>query len=152
MAGPLRRRLRKHHPPPSTLILVNSRRGLAAISPNGLIGDRVIQDTHHTTLLGYVALAGAVLRGLQARNVFPNAKAIAVPLDPTACARHFDMDAAEWATLCDGRASTIGGWRIIAIILGAAGGIRQYAEAVSRTRSGIDASSALEDVVRGDGS
>ena len=134
-------------------ILVDGRRELAAISPNGLIGDRVIQDTHHPTLLGYVALAGAVLRGLQARNVFPNAKAIAMPLDPTACARHFDMDAAKWATLCD--RTSVHYRRVAGYRYDPAERLeksRRYAEAVSRIRSGIDPSSALEDVVRGDGS
>ncbi len=82
-------------------ILIDGRRELAAISPNGLIGDRVIQDTHHPTLLGYVALAGAVIRELQTRNTFPDAKPIAMPLDPADCARHFAMDGEKWATICD---------------------------------------------------
>ena len=74
-------------------ILIDGRRELAAISPNGLIGDRVIQDTHHPTLAGYVALAGAVLRELQARHTFLDAQPIALPLDPGECAGHFGMDA-----------------------------------------------------------
>src|SRR6185312_9464162 len=65
-------------------ILVGGRRELAAIGPNGLVGDRVIQDAHHPTLVGYTALAGAVLRELQARKVFAAARAIALPLDPAA--------------------------------------------------------------------
>ena len=80
-------------------ILIDGRRELAAISPNGLIGDRVIQDTHHPTLAGYVALAGAVLRELQIRKIFGPARSIALPLDPDDCARHFAMDASRWATV-----------------------------------------------------
>ena len=63
-------------------ILIDGRRELAGITPNGLIGDRVIQDTHHPTLAGYTALAGAVLRELQLRKTFAGAQPIAMPLDP----------------------------------------------------------------------
>ncbi len=80
-------------------ILIDGRRELAAISPGGLIGDSVIQDAHHPTLLGYTALAGAVLRALQARGIFPSARPIALPLDPDLCARHFGMDDQRWATV-----------------------------------------------------
>src|SRR5207249_1793262 len=72
-----------------------------AISPNGLLGDRVIQDTHHPTLIGYVALAGAVLRELQLRKTFGQSQPIPLPLDPATCAQHFGMDATKWATMCD---------------------------------------------------
>jgi hypothetical protein len=78
-------------------ILVDGRRELAAISPNGLIGDGVIQDTHHPTLTGYVALAGAVLRELQTRKALDLSRTIDLPLSPTVCARHFGMDASKWA-------------------------------------------------------
>jgi hypothetical protein len=77
-------------------IPIDGRRELAAISPNGLIGDRVIQDAHHPTLLGYTALAGAVLRELRLRKAFDT---VAPPLDPDACARHFGMDGPKWATV-----------------------------------------------------
>ncbi|HZW32639.1 MAG TPA: hypothetical protein VFF52_18140 [Isosphaeraceae bacterium] len=80
-------------------ILIDGRRELAAISPNGLIGDRVIQDTHHPTLTGYVALAGAVLREMQLRNALDPCRMIELPLSPAACARHFSMDASKWATV-----------------------------------------------------
>ncbi len=82
-------------------LLIDGRRELAAISPNGLIGDRVIQDTHHPTLAGYVALAGAVLRALPIREVLGPSRSIALPLDPDDCARHFAMDASRWATVCE---------------------------------------------------
>ena len=51
-------------------ILIDGRRELIAISPDGLIGDQLIHDTHHPTLPGYVALAAAVLRQLDRRKVF----------------------------------------------------------------------------------
>jgi hypothetical protein len=82
-------------------ILVDGRRELAAISPNGLVGDRVIQDAHHPTLVGYTTLAGAVLREVQLRKHFPAARPIALPLDPDACSRHFGMDGPNWAAVCE---------------------------------------------------
>ncbi|MGP0065261.1 MAG: tetratricopeptide repeat protein [Isosphaeraceae bacterium] len=82
-------------------ILIDGRRELAAVSPNGLIGDRVIQDTHHPTLLGYLALAGAVIRELQARTTFPDAQPVAIPIDPADCIRHFSLDSDKWAIMCD---------------------------------------------------
>ncbi len=53
------REVARRHP---GCILIDGRRELAAISPNGLIGDAVIEDAHHPNLAGYTALAGAVLR------------------------------------------------------------------------------------------
>jgi hypothetical protein len=80
-------------------ILIDGRHELSSISPNGLIGDRVIQDAHHPTLVGYTALAAAVLRELQLRKTFESARPIALPLDPDSCARHFGMDGPKWATV-----------------------------------------------------
>jgi len=82
-------------------ILIDGRRELAAASPTGLIGDDVIQDTHHPTLRGYVALAGAVLRELDRRKVFGPSLSIDLPLDPSACALHFGMGPDRWATMCE---------------------------------------------------
>jgi hypothetical protein len=82
-------------------ILIDGRRELSAVSPNGLLGDLVIQDTHHPTLRGYVALAGAVLGQLQLKKSFDEMRSIELPLDPAACARHFGMDALRWATVCE---------------------------------------------------
>ena len=50
-------------------ILIDGRRELAAASPRKLLDDHVIQDTHHPTLLGQVALAEAVLRELARKKV-----------------------------------------------------------------------------------
>ena len=82
-------------------ILIDGRRELADVAANGLIGDRVIQDAHHPTLLGYAVLAGAVLRELQRRKSIATTKPIALPLDPDSCARHFGMDGLRWATACE---------------------------------------------------
>jgi hypothetical protein len=82
-------------------IFVDGRRELAAISPDGLIGDRAIQDTHHPTLAGYTALAAAVIRELRLLKTFPPTRPIAPPLDANACARHFGMDGPKWATVCE---------------------------------------------------
>ena len=118
-------------------ILIDGRHELSAISPNGLLGDDVIQDTHHPTLRGYVALAGAVLRELQLRKVFGQSRPIELPLDPAACAAHFGMDNSRWATVCE-RTSVhyqrVAGYRYDpAERLGKS---LRYAEAAQRLQSG----------------
>ena len=82
-------------------ILIDGRRELIAVSPDGQLGDHVIQDTHHPTLRGYVALASAVLRELERKKVFSDAQALKLPLDATACADHFAMDKERWTAMCE---------------------------------------------------
>jgi hypothetical protein len=82
-------------------ILIDGRRELAAASSTGLLGDEVIQDTHHPTLSGYAALAEAVLRELAKRSGFGHSPALLQPLDPDACAQHFGMTFEKWATMCE---------------------------------------------------
>ncbi len=82
-------------------ILIDGRRVLAAVSPRKLLDDDVIQDTHHPTLLGQVALTEALLRELTRKEVFGAAYRFDRPLDPAACAAHFEMNAEKWATMCD---------------------------------------------------
>ena len=82
-------------------MLIDGRRELSEISPNGLLGDHVIHDTHHPTLRGHVALAGAVLRELARVNVFGSTVQINLPLDPAASAGHFGINAERWATTCE---------------------------------------------------
>jgi hypothetical protein len=82
-------------------VLIDGRRELIEISPDGLIGDQLIHDTHHPTLPGYVALAAAVLRQLDRCNVFASSRVLAQPLDATECAAHFGMNAEKWADVCD---------------------------------------------------
>jgi hypothetical protein len=82
-------------------ILIDGRRELVAASPTGLLDDHVIQDTHHPTLVGTVALAGAVLREMGRRSLFGAAVSFELPLDPAVCARRFEMDQEKWMTVCD---------------------------------------------------
>jgi hypothetical protein len=82
-------------------VLIDGRRELSEISPNGLLGDHVIHDTHHPTLRGYAALAGAVLRELSRVKSFSLTVPISLPLDPAECAAHFGINADRWATTCE---------------------------------------------------
>jgi Tetratricopeptide repeat len=82
-------------------ILIDGRRELAAASPRKLLDDHVIQDTHHPTLIGQVALADAVLRELARKKVFGSNLPTQGPLDSARCAAHFEMDAARWASMCE---------------------------------------------------
>jgi hypothetical protein len=82
-------------------ILIDGRRELRAVSPNGLLGDEMIQDAHHPTFRGYLTLAGAILRELARRQVFDKLPAIERPLDASECAARFGMGPIEWATVCD---------------------------------------------------
>jgi hypothetical protein len=118
-------------------ILIDGRRELSAISSNGLIGDEVIQDTHHPTLVGIVALAGAILREFPLRKVFGPRSSIELPLDPGECAAHFGIDNSKWVTVCE-RTSVhyqrVAGYRYDpAERLGKS---RLYAEAAERLRRG----------------
>jgi hypothetical protein len=118
-------------------ILIDGRRELSAISPTGLLGDEVIQDAHHPTLRGYVALAGAVLRELPLRQVFGQSRSIELPLDPAACAAHFGMDNSQWATVCE--RTSVHYQRVAEYRYDPAerlGKSLRYAEAAQRLRSG----------------
>jgi hypothetical protein len=125
-------------------ILIDGRRELAAISSNGLIGDEVIQDAHHPTLQGYVALAGAVLREIKRMQVFGPSASIELPLDPADCARHFGMNPERWATMCERTSEhyrRVAGYRYDpSERLEKA---RRYGEAARRFRNGI----AVDDLV-----
>ncbi len=120
-------------------IFVNGRAELAAASPTGLLGDHVIQDTHHPTLRGYVALASAVLRELSQRQTFSEAPISGLPLEPGECARHFGMDGGKWATVCE-RASEhyrrVAGYRYDPAERMEKS--RRYAEAARQLRAGAE--------------
>jgi len=90
-------RVSKRHP---KSILIDGRRELSAESPRKLLDDFVIQDTHHPTLRGYVALANAVVRELEQKQFLTPSDSVRRPLDAAACARHFGMDAERWASMC----------------------------------------------------
>ena len=119
-------------------ILIDGRNELTAASPTGLLGDYVIQDTHHPTLRGYVALAGAVLRELSQRKIFGDAPLNGLTLKPAECARHFGMDPDKWATMCE-RTSVhyerVAGYRYDPAERMEKS--RRYAEAARRFRGGV---------------
>jgi hypothetical protein len=117
--------------------LIDGRRELAAASPSGLLGDHVIQDTHHPTLRGYVVLARAILRELVRRNVFLPSRILDQPLEPAACARKFGMDRDQWATVCERTSEhyrRVAGYRYDAAER--LDKSRRYAEAARRIRNG----------------
>ena len=129
-------------------LLIDGRRELAAISPNGLIGDRVIQDTHHPTLAGYVALAGAVLREFPIRDIFGPSASIRLPLDPDDCVRHFAIDAPKWAVVLE--RTRVHYERVAGYRYDPAERLeksRRYAEATRRIQGGEDPSSALSSTI-----
>lgn len=119
-------------------ILIDGRRVLAEASPRKLLDDHVIQDTHHPTLLGQAALAEALLRELTRKEVFGAAYRFDRPLDPAACAAHFEMNAEKWATMCDRTSEhyrRVAGYRFDpAQRLEKS---RRYAEAARQIRAGV---------------
>jgi tetratricopeptide (TPR) repeat protein len=120
-------------------VLVDGRAELAAESPRRLLDDHVIQDTHHPTFRGQVALARAVLRELDRKNVVGLSSGASSPFDAADCARHFEMDAEKWATMCDRTSEhyrRVAGYRYDpAERLEKS---RRYAEAARRIRRGVE--------------
>ncbi len=123
----------------ASCVLVDGRAELAAESPRRLLDDHVIQDTHHPTFRGQVALARAVLRELDRKNVVGLSSGASSPFDVADCARHFGMDAEKWATMCDRTSEhyrRVAGYRYDpAERLEKS---RRYAEAARRIRSGVE--------------
>ena len=119
-------------------ILIDGRSALTAASPRKLLDDHVIQDTHHPTLLGQVALAESLLRELARNEVFGAAFRFDHPLDPAACAAHFEMNAEKWSTMCDRTSEhyrRVAGYRYDpAERLEKS---RRYAEAAQQIRAGV---------------
>ena len=74
------------------------------LSPRGLAGDTFFTDGFHPSLIGYTALAEAILRGLHSRRAFGWGEAAPAPVPavtPSDCARHFGMDPEKWRHVCD---------------------------------------------------
>lgn len=73
-----------------------------AVSPDGLLDDRLFHDAMHPSYRGQLALAQAVLRGLHDRRAFGwPADAPEPTIDPVETARHFfKLDPAVWRYLC----------------------------------------------------
>jgi hypothetical protein len=119
-------------------ILIDGRAELAHASPRKLLDDYVIQDTHHPTLRGYVALAEAVLRELNRRQTFGAAPLLDGSLDAAVCADRFQMDTEKWATVCE-RASEhyrrVAGYRYDPA--DRLEKCRRYAKAAERIRHGV---------------
>ena len=89
-------------------------------------------------MVGHVALAEAVLRGLKARGAFGwPASTPATVLDPHQCADQFGIDAAAWATVCDRSAALYG--QLAFLTVDSAERVEwrdRYATAARRIRSG----------------
>ena len=133
-------RVARRHP---RAILIDGRTELAAVSPRKLLDDRVIQDTHHPTLLGYVTLAQTVLRELARRKTFGAGYSGEGALKWRECANHFGMDVDIWAKICDRTSDhyqRVAGYRFDPT--DRLEKSRRYAEAARRIRSGVDVEKA----------
>ena len=97
----------------------------------------MIQDTHHPTLRGQVALGEAVLRELAQRKALGTLSGDG-PLDPVVCAAHFGMDGEKWARMCDSTSEhyrRVAGYRYDSTARMEKS--RRYAEAARLLRSGV---------------
>ncbi len=84
------------------VVLVDGPKVLRALHPHGLLDDLLFHDAQHPTFRGYLALAQNVLDQLKARRAFGWPDATPSPvIDPNECARHFGLDAARWADICE---------------------------------------------------
>ncbi|MDG3005767.1 hypothetical protein [Paludisphaera mucosa] len=82
-------------------IFIDGQSYFHAVSPDGLLDDRLFHDAMHPSYRGQLALAQAVLRGLHARRAFGwPADAPEPVIDPAACAQHFGIDPGVWRYLC----------------------------------------------------
>ena len=81
-------------------ILIDGPAELQALSPHGIVGDLLINDAHHPSLRGHIALAEAVLRELRGREAFGWSRGMATTIDVGECASHFGIDNLAWATIC----------------------------------------------------
>lgn len=82
-------------------IFIDGQRYFHAISPNGLLDDRLFHDGMHPSFRGQVALAQAALRGLWERRAFGWAADAPEPtIDPAEAARHFGVDSGAWSYVC----------------------------------------------------
>ena len=81
-------------------ILIDGSAELRALSPHGILGDLMINDGHHPSLCGHIALAEAVLRELRGRQAFGWSHGTAPAIDAAECASHFGIDDQAWAKIC----------------------------------------------------
>jgi hypothetical protein len=86
-------------------ILVDGPGVLRTICPHGIVDAHAMQDGHHASLRGIVALARAVLGALRTRGEFGWRAGPVPALDPAQVAAESGMDRDRWLTVCDwGRA------------------------------------------------
>jgi hypothetical protein len=81
-------------------ILIDGSAELRALSPHGILGDLLINDGHHPSLRGHIALVEAVLRELRGRQAFGWARGMAPKIDVGECVSHFGIDKLAWAKIC----------------------------------------------------
>jgi hypothetical protein len=81
-------------------ILVDGPAEFRALSPHGIVGDLMINDGHHPSLGGHVALAQAVLRELRGREAFGWSEGASPSINVAECATHFGIDDKAWAKVC----------------------------------------------------
>jgi hypothetical protein len=82
-------------------ILIDLQSYFHLIGRHGLLDDELFQDGMHLSLRGHIALAQAVLQALHRRRAFGWPKDSAVPsIDPTECARVFNLKPAAWKVIC----------------------------------------------------
>jgi hypothetical protein len=80
--------------------LIDGPAELRALSPHGIVGDLLINDAHHPSLHGHIALAEAVLRELRDREVFGWSQGAAPSIDVAECATHFGINDKAWVKVC----------------------------------------------------
>ncbi len=85
----------------SAVLLVDGPRVLEAASPHGILDDELFHDSQHPNLRGYVALSQNLLDQLRRRRALGWPERVKAPrVDAEACARHFELDASRWSTVC----------------------------------------------------
>jgi hypothetical protein len=83
------------------VLLVDGPKVLENKSRHGIVDYQFFHDAQHPNLRGYAALAEDVLNQLGERRAFCWPQAAPVPfVDVEACARHFQLDARRWETVC----------------------------------------------------
>ena len=95
-------------------ILIDGPEVLRASARAGILDDHVFNDGQHPALVGYIALAQAILDQLFARRSFGWPRdADRLAIDPVACTEHFRMGAAAWADVCARASWFLGGMAYI---------------------------------------
>ncbi|HWE39931.1 MAG TPA: tetratricopeptide repeat protein [Isosphaeraceae bacterium] len=88
------------------VVLVDGPAVFHELSPSGILDDHLFHDAHHPSLLGHIALAEGVLKGLHERGAFGWSKSSPWPaIDPVDVFEHFGVGVDQMAHICD-RAAT----------------------------------------------